>query len=97
MTAAAALLEARGDLEAAADAYAEAVRRWDAHGVIPELAFALLGQGRSLLAIGRVGDGRGALERAASIFIDLRAAPALLEIDALMPSLNAGSAGGATP
>ena len=95
--AAAAILEARGDLEAAAEAYADVVRRWEALGVIPELAFALLGHGRTLVALGRLADGRPVLERAATIFADLRAAPALLEIDALMPSLNAGSAGGAAP
>ena len=95
--AAAALLEARGELEAAAEAYADAVRRWEALGVIPELAFALLGHGRTLVALGRLADGRPALERAATIFAGLRAAPALLEIEAMMPSLNVGSAGGATP
>jgi class 3 adenylate cyclase/tetratricopeptide (TPR) repeat protein len=42
--------EAAGDLELAHDAYAEAVRRWDAFGVLPELGLAALGLGRSLVA-----------------------------------------------
>ena len=41
----AALTEARGDLQAAADAYADAAGRWERFGVVPEQAFALLGQG----------------------------------------------------
>ena len=41
-----ALTEARGDLQAAADAYADAANRWERFGVVPEQAFALLGQGR---------------------------------------------------
>ena len=44
----AALTEARGDLPAAADAYADAADRWERFGVVPEQAFALLGQGRCL-------------------------------------------------
>ncbi len=47
----AALAEARGDLQAAADAYADAADRWERFGVVPEQAFALLGQGRCLLGL----------------------------------------------
>ena len=49
----AALAEARGDYQAAADGYAEAAERWERFGVVPEQAFALLGQGRCLTALGR--------------------------------------------
>ena len=49
----AALTEARGDLQAAADAYADAADRWERFGVVPEQAFALLGQGRCLLGLSR--------------------------------------------
>ena len=49
----AAILEARGDLAAAIAAYGDAADRWASFEVVPELAFALLGQGRSLVAGGR--------------------------------------------
>src|SRR5207244_10011122 len=49
----AALTEAQGDLEAAADAYAEAADRWERFGVVAEQAFALLGRGRCLLRLAR--------------------------------------------
>ncbi|MDP9329093.1 MAG: AAA family ATPase [Actinomycetota bacterium] len=41
----ASLAEARSDLQGAADAYADAALRWEQFGVVPEQAFALLGQG----------------------------------------------------
>ena len=88
----ASLLEARKELEAAAEAYADAVRRWDDQGVVPELAFALLGHGRTLVALARREDARLSLERAQAIFADLRAAPALRDVDAAMRSLDASSA-----
>ena len=44
----------RGDLQAAADAYADAADRWERFGVVPEQAFALLGQGRCLLGSGSI-------------------------------------------
>jgi tetratricopeptide (TPR) repeat protein len=83
------LLEARGDHETAADAYADVVDRFEAMGVIPELAFALLGQGRSLVALGRAEEARAVLERAEAIFTDLRAEPALLEIRAAVVAMDA--------
>ena len=49
----AALAEARGDCQAAADAYADAAERWERFGVVPEQAFALLGQGRCLVGLSR--------------------------------------------
>ena len=86
---AAALLEARGDLDAAAAAYADAGVRWETLGIVPELAFALLGEGRTLLALGRPEDARPALDRARAIFGDLGAEPALQEIDAAIRALDA--------
>ncbi len=53
VAAGAALTEARGDLQAAADAYAEAADRWERFGVVPEQGFALLGKGRCLLGLSR--------------------------------------------
>jgi tetratricopeptide (TPR) repeat protein len=89
---AAALLEARGNLDAAADAYADVGVRWDTLGIVPELAFALLGQGRTLLALGRAAEARAALERAKGIFVGLKAAPALSEIDTAFLSLDTPAA-----
>ncbi len=87
--AAAAILEARGEVPAAADAYADVILRWDAQVMVPELAFALLGHGRTLLALGRSEEASASLERARAIFTDLKAAPALREIDAVMPPMQA--------
>src|SRR5919198_864907 len=77
----AALAEARGEFEKAAEGYAEAAGRWDRFGVVPEGAFALLGQGRCLVALGRP-EARGPLDAAKKIFTKLGAAPALAEVDA---------------
>jgi len=82
----AAILEARGDLAAAIAAYGDAADRWASFEVVPELAFALLGQGRSLVASGRAGEAAEPLARARSIFERLKAAPALAEIAELSNS-----------
>jgi tetratricopeptide (TPR) repeat protein len=83
-TAVAAILEGRGELEAAAEAYSDSIGRWDAQGVIPELAFALLGHGRTLLALGRPDGARASLERSKAIFADLEAGPTVRETEALL-------------
>jgi class 3 adenylate cyclase/tetratricopeptide (TPR) repeat protein len=80
----AALTEARGDLHAAADAYADAADRWERFGVVPEQAFALLGQGRCLVGLSRPTDAAAVLQHAREIFARLQAAPALTETDALL-------------
>ena len=49
----AALVEAGGDYTEAADLYAAAAERWRDFGNVPERAYALLGQGRCLAALGR--------------------------------------------
>ena len=49
----AALREADGDAQDAADAYISAADRWERLRVVPELAFALLGEGRCLLSLSR--------------------------------------------
>ena len=48
------LAEAAGD-RAAAELYMEAAERWREFGNIPERAYALLGQGRCLAALGEPG------------------------------------------
>jgi class 3 adenylate cyclase/tetratricopeptide (TPR) repeat protein len=80
----AALTEAREDLQVAADAYADAADRWKRFGVVPEHAFALLGQGRCLLSLSRPNEASPVLEHAREIFELLKAAPALAETDALL-------------
>ena len=78
------LTEARGDLEAAATAYAEAADRWEGFGVVPEQGFALLGQGRCLVGLSRQTEASSVLRHAREIFEGLDAAPALAEIDGLL-------------
>jgi hypothetical protein len=82
------LAEAQGDLPAA-EGYAEAADRWRQFGVVPEEAFALLGQGRCLAALGCPADATQPLRQARDIFGTLQAAPALAEIDALLQQATA--------
>ena len=85
----AALAEAAGDLEAACDGYAEAASGWQAFGVAPEQAYALLGQGRCLAGLDRPAEAAAALVRARAILESLGAAPALAATDALLASVSA--------
>jgi class 3 adenylate cyclase/tetratricopeptide (TPR) repeat protein len=80
----AALAEARGDLQAAVDAYTDATSRWVRFGVVPEQAFALLGHGRCLVGLSRPTEAAPVLQRAREIFERLGAAPALAETDSLL-------------
>ena len=86
VAASAAIAEARGDLQAAADAYSDAADRWERFGVLPEQAFALLGQGRCFLGLPRPTEATPVLQHAREIFQRLQAAPALAETDALLAS-----------
>lgn len=81
----AALTEARGDLAAASDA----ADRWERFGVVPEQAFALLGQGRCLIGLSRPTEAAPVLQHAREIFDRLQAAPALAETDALLAQATA--------
>ena len=85
----AALAEARGELEAAAEGYADAAERWRAFGVVPEQAFALLSQGRCLTQLGRASEASSVLQQAREIFQALQAAPALVETDQLLRQATA--------
>jgi class 3 adenylate cyclase len=80
----AALEEAAGNLEAASDGYSDAAARWEGFGVVPEQAFALLGQGRCLLGVFRPVEAVEVLRRARDIFDRLGAVPERTEIDALL-------------
>ena len=85
----AALTEARGELQAAADAFADAADRWERFGVVPEHGFALLGQGRCLVGIARPTEAVRVLQHAHEIFERLQAGPALAETDALLEQATA--------
>lgn len=89
MTATAAIAEARGDHQAAADGYADAAQRWEQFGVIPEYANALLGHGRCLITLGRPHEAAPVLHRARALFDRLGAIPALAETDALLEQATA--------
>jgi class 3 adenylate cyclase/tetratricopeptide (TPR) repeat protein len=83
----AALTESREDIEAAAEGYAGAADRWERFGVVPEQAFALLGQGRSLVGLSRATEAAAVLQHARAIFERLQAAPARAETDALLAAV----------
>lgn len=76
--------EAQGDMEGAAGLFADAATRWVGMGVVPERAFAHLGQGRCLLALGRAAEAYEPLREAREVFAKLGAKPALAETDALL-------------
>jgi class 3 adenylate cyclase/tetratricopeptide (TPR) repeat protein len=93
VAATAALSEARGSIASAADAYADAAARWERFGLVPEEAFALLGEGRCLLALDRPAEAAPPLRRARELFGRLGAAPALLETEALLQRSTPRAAG----
>ena len=78
------MAESRGDLEVAADAYAEAAERWERFGVVTEHAFAFLGQGRCLIRLARRAEAAPVLQQAREIFDRMGAAPALAQTDELL-------------
>lgn len=85
----AALAEARGETETAADIYADAALLWEGFGVVPEQGFALLGQGRCLLELSRPGESSEVLQQAREIFARCGMRPALEETDALLAKASA--------
>ena len=85
------LAEARGDLEVAADAYADAADRWERFGVVPEQAFAFLGQGRCLLGLSRPTEAAPPLQHAREMLGRLKATPALAETDSLLQQTTSPS------
>ncbi len=80
----AALAEALGELGGAADGYAEAASEWEAFGVVPERAFALLGRGRCLVGLGRTTEAAPPLREARALFVRLGAHPSVAEADELL-------------
>jgi class 3 adenylate cyclase/tetratricopeptide (TPR) repeat protein len=81
--------EASGQPEAAARLHGEAAERWEGFGVVHERAFALLGRGRCLVALGRSKEAVGPLRGAREIFASLRAGPALVETNAFLERTGA--------
>jgi class 3 adenylate cyclase/tetratricopeptide (TPR) repeat protein len=77
------LAEAAGDDARAAGLYAEAAERWREFGNVPERAYALLGQGRCLTALGKPGAAEP-LRGAQELFVSMGYKPALSETKALL-------------
>jgi len=85
------LAEAAGEPAEAASLYAEAAKRWREFGNVPERAYALLGQGRCLLALGRSEAGEP-LRAAHELFAGMGYKPALAETETLLVEQTAASA-----
>jgi class 3 adenylate cyclase/tetratricopeptide (TPR) repeat protein len=85
----AALAEARGETEVAADAYADAAERLEGFGLVIEQGFALLGRGRCLIERARSDDAAEVLRHARAIFAPREMRPAREETDALLAKTSA--------
>ena len=85
------LAEDAGDHADAAELYAEAAARWKEFGNVPEQAYALLGQGRSLVALGGAG-AEAPLREARALFASMSYKPALGETEAVLGQLTPASA-----
>jgi hypothetical protein len=88
LAARAAIAEAEGALDQAAQGYDEAATRWADYGHQLERARALLGAGRCLLTLGRP-EGRLRLQDAHTALMALNAQPLLAEADAALSSTTA--------
>jgi class 3 adenylate cyclase len=84
------LIEAGGDHAQAAGLYAEAAARWREFGNVPERAYALLGQGRCLSALGRP-EAEAPLREARDLFASMGYKPALAETEALVGQSRAAA------
>jgi hypothetical protein len=84
------LAEATGEHADAARLYHEAVERWHQFGNVPERAYALLGQGRCLAALGQA-DAEQPLREARELFASMGYKPALAETEALLGETEAAA------
>ena len=84
------LAEAAGDRVEAASMYADAAERWQKFGNVPERAYALLGQGRCLAALGKPG-AEEPLREAKELFASMGYRPALSETEALLAETAAAA------
>jgi hypothetical protein len=82
--------EAEGDRGEAAALYAEAAQRWQEFGDVPERAYALLGQGRCLVALEDPA-AEQPLRQAAELFSSMGYKPALAETEALLEHTTAAA------
>jgi class 3 adenylate cyclase/tetratricopeptide (TPR) repeat protein len=82
-TARAQLAEHAGDHADAVTLYEEAAARWKEFGNVPERAYALLGRGRCLAALGRA-EAEEPLREARELFASMGYKPALAETEALL-------------
>ena len=86
----ASLGESAGEYAEAAASYTAAAERWREFGNEPERAYALLGQGRCLRALGDAG-ADGPLVEARALFSSMHFAPAVTEVDRLLGSPEAAA------
>ncbi|PWU23428.1 MAG: hypothetical protein C5B48_08610 [Candidatus Rokuibacteriota bacterium] len=84
------LAEAADEQDAAAQTYAEAAERWRDFGTVPERAYALLGQGRCLAALGDP-EAEAPLREARELFASMGYKPALTETEALLGATEAAA------
>ena len=82
-TARAVLAEADGDIDQAHALYATAADGWRQFGCPAERAYALLGEGRCLVALGRAGEATAILREARQIARALKARPLVAEAEML--------------
>jgi class 3 adenylate cyclase/tetratricopeptide (TPR) repeat protein len=76
--------EAGEEYEAAAGLHCEAAERWQEFGNVPERAYALLGQGRCLHALGDLAAAQQPLAEAREFFASMGYKPALTETEGLL-------------
>lgn len=91
VSARAAVAEARGELDEALELHSAAAELWAIFGHVPEHGHALLGQGRSLVLLGRPDEARAALDTARTIFVGLAAGPLLAETERWLPRTRPGA------
>jgi len=84
------LAEAAGDPATAARLYEEAAKSWEEFGHVPERAYALLGQGRCLQALGE-SEAEQPLRVARELFALMGYRPALAQTDALLDQARAAA------
>ena len=84
------LAEAADEQSEAARLYAQAAQRWRDFGNVPERAYALLGQGRCLTALGEP-EAEEPLREAHKLFASMGYQPALAETEALLGESEAAA------
>jgi hypothetical protein len=83
------LAELEGDLEAAAERYADVAERWAVFPHVLQRGVSEMGAGRCLVEIGRPNEAVGLLRSARGVFEQLHAAPLVADADALLERATA--------